>query len=138
MTSLKKLNNKQKQVEKVFKKKTNKKKTTYVPPHSPHPPPPRNHQPPNPTRVAILEGDTSSYPALHSYQVSSKYCEGYLSYKADTKSNSNIRRGDNSNSKKVRVVIPVLHYLPSKIKIIQRVLELQSGYKIKFKHKKGR
>ena len=27
--------------------------------------------------------------------------------------------------------------LPSKIKIIQRVLELQSGHKIKFKHKKG-
>ena len=38
------------------------------------------------TRVAILVGDMSSRPVLHFYQVSSKYFEGYLSYRADTTS----------------------------------------------------
>ena len=48
--------------------------------------------PPNPGRVVILVGDTSSCPILHFYQVSSKYCEGYSSCRADAKSNSNTRR----------------------------------------------
>ena len=73
---------------------------------------------PNPTRVVILVGDTSSCPVLHFYQVSSKYCEGYSSCRADTKSNLNTRREDKSKSKKARVVIlvpntspcPVLHF----------------------------
>ena len=73
---------------------------------------------PNPTRVVILLGDTSSRPVLHFYQVSSKYYEGYRSCKADTKSYFNTRREDKSKSKKPRVVIlvpnisshPVLHF----------------------------
>ena len=38
--------------------------------------------------VVILVGDMSSCPYLHFYQVSSKYCEGYSSYRLDMKSNS--------------------------------------------------
>ena len=75
-----------------------------------HPAPPPHH--------VILVGDTSSHPVLHFYQVSSKYHERYSSYRVDMKSNSNTRRGDNSKSKKTRVVIlvrnmsfhPVLHF----------------------------
>ena len=47
-------------LEKVFNKKT------YVPHNS--------------ARVIILVGNTLSLPILHFYQVSSKYCEGYMSY----------------------------------------------------------
>ena len=72
----------------------------------------------NLARVAILVGDTSSRLVLHFYQVSSKYCDGYSSCRADTKSNLNTRRGDKSKSNKARVVIlvpnmsshPVLHF----------------------------
>ena len=88
----KKKKNKKLKLEKVFKKKTQ------------APPIPL---PLNPARLVILLGDTSSHPVLHFYQVSSKYCEGYSSYRADRKSNSNIRRGDNSKNKKARVVILV-------------------------------
>ena len=55
-------------------------------------------------RVVILVGDTSSGPVLHFCQVSSKYSKGYLSYRADKKSFSNTTKGDNSKSKKARVV----------------------------------
>ena len=55
-------------------------------------------------RVVILVGNTSSGPVLHFCQVSSKYSKGYLSYRADTKSFSNTTKGDNSKSKKARVV----------------------------------
>ena len=69
----------------------------------------------NPARIFILVGDTLSCPALHFYQVSSKYFEGYSCYKADTKSNLNTRRGVYSKSKKVIPVLdtlsgPVLHF----------------------------
>ena len=60
----------------------------------------------------------------------------------------NITKGDNANSKKGRVVIfvrdklsgPVLHctFLPSTIKIFQRVFVLQSENKIYIKQNKGR
>ena len=64
---------------------------------------------------------------LHFYQVSSKYAKGYSFYKADRKSNSNTRRGDNSKSKKPKVGI-----LVCTIKIFQRVFQLKSGHKINF------
>ena len=87
--------------------------------------PPPYPPPPNPATVVILVGDTSSHPILHFYQVSSKYCEGYSSYKADKKSKTQ----EGETTPKVRVVILVGNrwsacstFLPSKIKIIQRVL----------------
>ena len=69
-------------------------------------------------RVVILVRDMSPCPILHFYQVSSKYYEGYSSYRADKKSISNKTKEDNSKSKKARVVIlvcdmssgPVLHF----------------------------
>ena len=69
-------------------------------------------------RVVIFVRDTSTGPVLHFCQVSSKYSKGYSSYRVDTKSFSNKTKGDNSKSKKGRVVIlvydmssgPVLHF----------------------------
>ena len=46
----------------------------------------------------------SSGPVLHSCQVPLNYSIGYSSYRADTKSFSNKTKGDNSKSKKTRVV----------------------------------
>ena len=68
--------------------------------------------------VVILVRNTSSYPILQFYKVTSKYSEGYSSYRADEKSISNKTKGDNSKSKKARVVIlvcdtssgPVIHF----------------------------
>ena len=109
-----------------LEKKKKKKKKMQTPPHP----------------VVILVGRASSNPVLYFYQVSSKYCKGYSDYRADTKSNSNTRRGDKSKSKKAsyhsctqHVVLSYSTFLPSKIKIIRQVLELQSGHEIKFKHK---
>ena len=75
----------------------------------------------------------SSNPVLHFYQASSKYCEEYSSYRADTKSNSNTRRGDESKGKNAILVRntsspPVLHFYQIKIKMTQNVLELQKGH----------
>ena len=69
-------------------------------------------------RVVILVRDTSSGPVLPFCQVPSKYSIGYSSYRADEKSILNKTQGDNSKSKKARVVIlvcdtssgPVLHF----------------------------
>ena len=69
-------------------------------------------------RVIVLVRDTPSGPVLHFCQVPSKYSKGYSSNGADTKSFSNKTKGDNSKSKKGRVVIlvrdtsfgPVLHF----------------------------
>ena len=69
-------------------------------------------------RVVILVCDMSSGPVLHFCQVPSKYSKGYSSYRTDKKSISNKTKGDNSKSKKARVVIlvsnmssgPVLHF----------------------------
>ena len=55
-------------------------------------------------RVVILVCNMSSGPVLHFCQVPSKYSKGYSSYRADTKSFSNKTKGDNSKSKKARVV----------------------------------
>ena len=55
-------------------------------------------------RVVILVCDTSSDPVLHFCQVPSKYSKGYSSYRVDTKSFSNKTKGDNSKSRKARVV----------------------------------
>ena len=54
--------------------------------------------------VVILVRDTFSGPVLNFCQVPSKYSKGYLSYRAGTKSFSNKTKGDNSKSKKTRVV----------------------------------
>ena len=48
-----------------------------------------------------------SGPVLHFCQVPLKYSKGYLSYRGVTKSSSNKTKGDNSKSKKGRVVILV-------------------------------
>ena len=69
-------------------------------------------------RVVILVRHTSSGPVLHFCQVLAKYSNAYSSYRADTKSFPNKTKGDNSKSKKGRVVIlvrntssgPVLHF----------------------------
>ena len=58
-------------------------------------------------RVVILVHDTSSGPVLHFCQVPLKYSKGYSSYRADTKSFTNKTKGDNSKTKKGRVVILV-------------------------------
>ena len=86
-------------------------------------------------RVVILVCNLSSSPILHFYQVSSKYSKRYSCYRADTKSNLNTRRGDNSKRKVAKVAIlvrdtwfhPVLHF-SSIIKKFQRVLDLQSEH----------
>ena len=73
------------------------------------------------SKVVILACDSLSHPVLHFYQVSLKYSKGYLTYRAKTKSmhnQSNITKGENTKSKKGRVVIlvpdtlsdPVLHF----------------------------
>ena len=69
-------------------------------------------------RVVILIRNTSSCLIIQFYQVPSKCSEGYSSYRADEKSISNKTKGDNSKSKKARIVIlahdtssgPVLHF----------------------------
>ena len=63
--------------------------------------------------IVTLIRDTSSSPALHFYQVPSKYSEGCSSYRADTKSISNKTKGDNSKSKEANVVIIVCHVILS-------------------------
>ena len=55
-------------------------------------------------RVVILVPDMSSGPVVHFYQVQSKYSKGYSSNRADTKYFSNKTKGDNSKSKKARVI----------------------------------
>ena len=55
-------------------------------------------------RVVILECNMLSGPVLHFCQVPSKYSKGYSSYRADTKFFSSKTKGDNSKSKKGRVV----------------------------------
>ena len=57
--------------------------------------------------VVILVRNMPSCPVLHFYQVLSKYSERYSCYRADMKSNSNTIRGDNTKSKKAKVVILV-------------------------------
>ena len=74
--------------------------------------------PDNPARVVILVGETLSRPVLYFYQVSSKFCEGHSSYRADTKSKSNTRRGHNRKSKKVRVVI-LIHAISCGLKSVR-------------------
>ena len=86
-------------------------------------------------RVVILVRNTLSCPILQFYQVPSKYSEGYSSYRADEKPISNKTKGNNSKSKKTRVVILVHDMssgpvLPSIIKIFQRVFDLQSRHEI--------
>ena len=71
-------------------------------------------------RVVIFVCDMSSGHVLHFCQVPSKYSIGYSSYRADEKSISNITKGDNSKSKKAKVVIlvcdmsSVLFYISTK------------------------
>ena len=43
------------------------------------------HPHPHPHQTCILVGDTLSRPVLFFRQVSSKYCEGYSSYRVDRK-----------------------------------------------------
>ena len=78
-------------------------------------------------RVVILVRNMSSCPILQFYKVPSKYSEGFSSYRADEKSISNKTKGDNSKSKKARVVILVRDIL---CKIFQRLFDLQSGHEI--------
>ena len=97
---LEKKNNNNKKNKKTTKQKKNKKKTKKTTKQKKKKKKKKCH--PNPTRIVILVGDTSSCPVLHFYQVSSKYCEGYC--RAYTKSNLNTRRGDKSKSKKASVL----------------------------------
>ena len=57
--------------------------------------------------VVILVRNMPSCPVLHFYQEISKYLERYSCYRADMKSNSNTIRGDNTKSKKAKVVFLV-------------------------------
>ena len=73
---------------------------------------------------------------VHFYQVSSKYSEGYSSYRVDKKSISNKTNGDNSKTKKelsflYKTCCLVLFYISTKYhKNIPRVFDLQSQHKI--------
>ena len=87
-----------------------------------------------------------SRPVLHFYRESTKYCEGYSSYRADTKSNK-IQEGEKKTPKVRKPELSFLYahfvtscstFLQSKSKNIQRVLDLQSEHKNKLKRKKGR
>ena len=68
-------------------------------------------------RVVILVCDTSSWPVLHNYKVSSKYSKRFSSNGEDTKLHLKPSRGNNSERMKARVIIlvrdtssrPVLH-----------------------------
>ena len=89
-------------------------------------------------RVVILVCTPSSRPVLYFYKASSKYSEGYSSYRAGRISILNTRRGDNSKSKKAKVVIhlrfrsshPVLHFYQVSSKYTKVVFGLQSGHEI--------
>ena len=88
--------------------------------------------------LVILVGNKLSCYVLHFYQV---YCEGYSSYKADTKSNSNTREitpkeSQSCHSCMQHVIWSCSTFLPFIIKIFGRVFVLQSRHKIKLKHKK--
>ena len=68
-------------------------------------------------RVVILVCHTSSWPVLHSCEVSWLYSKGYASYRSDTKLHLKCSRGNNLESMTAKVVIlvrntlscPVLH-----------------------------
>ena len=70
-------------------------------------------------RVSILVRYPSSYPFLHFRQVSPKYSKGYSSYKVDKKFNTN-----------AHTVLSCSTFLPSIIKIFQRVFKLYSRQKV--------
>ena len=108
-------------------------------------------------KVVILVRDTSSGPVLHFYQVP-KYSKGYSSYRVDKKFYANAESNWINPKNNVPAPTPcgggvvgggyirkpelsflsASTFLPSKIKVIQNVLELQNRHKIKSKHKKGR
>ena len=58
-------------------------------------------------RVVVLVKNTSPFPILQFYKVPLKYSEGYPSYRTEEKSILNKTKGDNSKSKKARVVVLV-------------------------------
>ena len=60
-------------------------------------------------RIAILVCDTSSWPVLHIFKVSSQYSKRFSSYGADTKLHLKPSRGNISESVKARVAILVLN-----------------------------
>ena len=78
-------------------------------PHTPHIP--------NPVRVVIFVRNTSSRPALHLFQASSKYSVGYSFYRAETRNQIQTQEME-ITKKKAEIVIfvcdmssgPVLHY----------------------------
>ena len=55
----------------------------------------------------MLKVRKTELSVLYFCQVPSKYSKGYSSYRADKKSISNKTKGDNTKSKKARVVILV-------------------------------
>ena len=79
-----------------------------------------------------------SNPVLHFYQVPSKYSKGFSSYRADRKPISNKKQRE--ITPKVRKPwlsflyathrLVLFTFLPSIIKIFQRVVNLQSGHEI--------
>ena len=83
--------------------------------------------------LVILVSDMSSGLVLHFCQVPSKYSKVYSSYRADTKSFFNKTNGDNSESKKGRIVNlvcnmssrPDLHFYQVSSKYSKRVFKLQ-------------
>ena len=100
---------------------------------------------PTPGRVVILVGDTSAVLFYSSNNQNS--VKGVrVAERTRNQIKTIQRRGDNSKIKKARMsflyavhfVLFCSTFLPGKIKIIQRVSELQSGHEIKFNHKKGR
>ena len=96
-------------------------------------------------RIVILVRDTSSWPVLHICEVSWKYSKRYSSYRADTKSHLKPSRGNNSKSKKARVVIlvrdtsswPVLHICEVSWKYSKRYSSYRADTKSHLKWSRG-
>ena len=91
-------------------------------------------------RVFILLCDTSSWPVLHSCEVSWLYSKGYSSYRADTKLQLKWSRGNNSESMTARVAILVCDTStwPKTIKIFHTVFKLWSGHETASETIKGK
>ena len=85
--------------------------------------------PSNHARVVILVRNTSTRHVLHLYQVSSKYSEGYLCYRAETRNQIQAQEGEITQKKK-------------RSKVVNRVCDMSSGpvhqyYQVSSKYSKG-
>ena len=85
-------------------------------------------------KVVILVCYMSSRPVLHFYQIPAKYSKGYLSYRAETKSISKTKQRELTPKGRKPFFYAICHviptFVPSILKIFQRVFDLQSEHEI--------